>query len=76
MGDFDGTSACELLNVLEKSCNGVYKVFIHTSSLKNIYPFDRDILHRDLRNLRGQPFRILFTGENAIRIAPEKSLCL
>lgn len=39
LGDFDGTSACELLNILKKKCNGADRVFIHTSGLKKIYPF-------------------------------------
>ena len=37
-GDFDGSSACELLNILEKSCQLVSRVIIHTNGLRYIYP--------------------------------------
>jgi len=76
MGDFDGSSAWELLNVLKKCATDVCRVIIHTSALKSIYPFGLDTFQQNLRALEGYPERILFTGENASRIAPEKSLCL
>jgi len=76
LGDFDGSSAWELLNVLKKSANGSCKVFIHTNSLKNIYPFGRDTFQQNLRDLKDRTDRILFTGEKASQIAPEKSSCL
>jgi len=76
MGDFDGSSAWELLNVLKKSATGTYKVIIHTSSLKNIYPFGRETFQENLRHWKVDPVRILFTGEKASQIAPEKSVCL
>lgn len=76
MGDFDGSSAWELLNVLKKNSWRVRKVFIHTSSLDNIYPFGRDIFCRNLSELKGYSVKLLFTGENAGQIAPAKSSCL
>ena len=76
MGDFDGSSACELINVLKKSVNGVFRVIIHTNSLKNIYPFGRDTFQQNLRDLKDRTDRILFTGKKASQIAPEKSSCL
>ncbi|MBW1780502.1 MAG: hypothetical protein JRL30_07150 [Deltaproteobacteria bacterium] len=76
MGDFDGASAGELLNVLKKSATHVYKVIIHTGSLKNIYPFGRETFQENLRNWKVDRVQILFTGENASLIAPEKSVCL
>lgn len=76
MGDFDGSSACQLLNVLKKSAAGVYRVIIHTSCLKSICPFGRDTFHENLRHGKDYPVRILFTGEKASQIAPERSLCL
>ena len=74
MGDFDGSSAWELLNMLKRTANSVYKVIIHTSCLKSIYPFGTDTFRENLRHLKGYPARILFTGEHALQIAPEGSL--
>ena len=75
-GDFDGSSAWELINAMKTNNNRVQKIFVHTNCLKNIYPFGRDTFQKNLCDLRGYPNRIIFTGENAEQIAPEKSLCL
>ena len=76
MGDFDGSSAWELLNVLKKSVNGVFRVIIHTNSLKNIYPFGRDTFQKNLPELKARAKHIMFTGENARHIAPNENLCM
>ena len=73
MGDFDGTSACELLNVLKDNSDGVARVFVNTSGLKDIYPFGQDTFQNSLYLLKDRPFRLVFTGENATRIAPERN---
>ena len=71
MGDFDGTSACELLNVLSEKCDDKDNVFIHTDGLKQIYPFGCDTFQNNLYTLKGQLLRLLFTGRNAAQIAPD-----
>ena len=76
MGDFDGSSACELINVLKKGFRGVFRVIIHTNSLKNVYPFGRDTFRQNLMGLKNKGDHILFTGEKASQIAPEKSTCI
>ena len=76
LGDFDGTSACQLINVLKEKTNGVCRVIIHTNSLKNIYPFGRDTFRQNLPGLKSRPTHIMFTGENARHIAPNEDLCM
>ena len=73
IGDFDGSSAFELVNVLKKHWNGAYRVFIHTERLKDIYPFGRHTFQQNLSDLKGHSMRIFFTGENAVHIAPDRS---
>ena len=76
VGDFDGSSAHELLNVLKDNCRAISRVFIHTSSLKHIHPFGRDVFHNNVEVTKGQSFALLFTGDNAEQLAPEGStLC-
>ena len=75
-GDFDGNSAFELLNELKRSGRGVHKVIIHTSGLKNIYPFGRNVFQNNFSGLNCHSLRVLFTGEKASQIAPENSACL
>ncbi|MBW1741017.1 MAG: hypothetical protein JRJ42_07775 [Deltaproteobacteria bacterium] len=72
-GDFDGTSACELLNALKENCDDASKIFIHTSCLKDIYPFGLDTFHRMLYMLKNRPTHLIFTGEKAVKIAPERN---
>ena len=47
-GDFDGSSAYELINTLADNSKGLYEIFINTNDLKIIYPFGRQVLKRDL----------------------------
>jgi len=75
-GDFDGTSAFELLDMVKKNGAGLRKVFIHTSSLKTIYPFGLQVFEKSLSELKGSSFQLLFTGEHAQQIAPTGGRCL
>ena len=71
VGDFDGTSACELLNVMKEKCSGVDRVFINTSGLKEICRFGQDTFHNNLYLLKAIPCRFVLTGRNATQIAPD-----
>jgi anti-anti-sigma regulatory factor len=73
-GDFDGSSAHELLNVLKRYCNLTSRVFIHASSVRNIHPFGLNVFHNNLNVLKGKSVEIVFTGQNATQLAPEKPL--
>jgi len=73
-GDFDETSAHQLLNALEENCANVRKIFVHTSCLKKIYnPFAQELFQKDLHFMNGQSPSLIFTCENGKQIAPEGS---
>jgi anti-anti-sigma regulatory factor len=72
VGDFDGTSAHELLNVLADRCDGMGKAVIDTKGLQRVYPFGVDTFHKNLHVLKGAPSGLVFTGEKASNIAPER----
>jgi len=72
IGDFDGTSAYELLNVLAERCDGIGKAVIDTNGLQRVYPFGVDTFHKNLHILKGAPSGLVFTGEKAVEIAPEQ----
>ena len=74
-GDFDGSSAFELLNALKDNMHGARRVIIHTRSLKDTHPFGIRILESHLRDLDRFVCEIIFTGEKAKLIAPEKDMC-
>ena len=74
MGDFDGTSAHELLNVLKRYSTRTARIFIHTSGLRNIHPFGLHVFHNNLGALKERSLTLVFTGEHASQLAPEKSI--
>jgi len=74
IGDFDGTSAHELLGILERYANRISRVFIHTSCLRDIHAFGRNVFHDNLDVLNSQSVTLVFTGENASKLAPEKPM--
>ena len=75
IGDFDDSSALQLLNVLKENSNGTSRVIIHTSCLKNIHPFGRNVFQNNLEVKRGKSVPLVFTGEHATLLAPEGNKC-
>ena len=71
MGDFDGSSAWEVINSLQANRLGISRIFIHTASLKKIHPFGVGILHSHLLDPIGKSVSVVYTGENALELAPE-----
>ena len=64
-GDFDGTSAHELLDTVRKRAVHTSRVFIHTSNLKDIHPFGLQVFHSNMDILKGRSLEFVFTGEYA-----------
>jgi hypothetical protein len=71
LGDFDGSSAWELINGLKKNSFGINRIFIHTNCLKHVHPFGREVFQRHISPPLGKSIRIVFTGEKASEMAPE-----
>ncbi len=65
LGDFDGSSAWELINGLKKNSYGIDRIFIHTNCLNHVHPFGREVLHKNLYESTGKSVRLVFTGEKA-----------
>jgi hypothetical protein len=68
LGDFDGSSAFELLNLLKDNLNSAKCILIDTNNLKKIYPFGREVFNRNFSTLRVHRIRIQFLGSNAFQI--------
>ena len=64
-GDFDGSSAYELLNLLKNYSYDTAKIYIQTDGLKHIYPFGLDTFLKNYRIINGCADRIVFTGKKA-----------
>lgn len=68
LGDFDGSSAFELINLLKDNLNSAKRIFIDTKNLKKIYPFGQEVFNRNFSKLRDHRINIQFVGSNAFQI--------
>ena len=67
-GDFDGTSAYELINALKNHTGDYYTVWIDTDELNQIHDFGIDVFQRNL--LGGNNSRnIIFIGRHKHRFS-------
>jgi hypothetical protein len=72
-GDFDGSSACELINLLHEQYNGNGCVFIETDDLRDVCPFGCSVFQCRLNQRRVPADRLFFKGKNGLKIAPHGS---
>lgn len=70
-GDFDGSSAFELLNLLKERGPKYHRIQIDTSDLKTVYPFGRDVFEKKLKSCGKRFNNIVFTGKHINRFAPD-----
>ena len=73
MGDFDGSSAHELLNTIKGYGSRMNKIFIHTSGLRDIYPFGKAVFQNHFSTINHRSARFIFTGENMHQISPKEN---
>ena len=67
-GDFDGSSAHELINTLIEKGTGSWNIFIDTNNLKTIHPFGIDVFKNKLHISKGQLKNLIFVGKNKYEI--------
>ena len=70
IGDFDSTSASQLIEILTRSRRNASRIFIHTATLREIHPFGARIFREDLISTMTDPHPLVFTGEGAAALAP------
>lgn len=63
-GDFDGTSAFQLLETLKKHGAGFEKIFIDVNDLKTIYPFALEVFQKELGNCDQKSNDFIFLEKN------------
>ena len=73
VGDFDGSLAHELVNLLKENCNDASKIFVHTNCLRAVHSFGREVLHKNLNVINSQSAQLLFTGEFAAQLIPKNN---
>lgn len=73
MGDFDGSSAFEMLNALSENLNNANCILIDTKKLREVYPFGREVFYYNFLKMKNQRNRIRFVGPVALHQAPADS---
>lgn len=69
VGDFDGTSACEVIHALSEN-GGTRRIYIHTAGVKEVHDFGRAVFQNHYPLKDNQEVQVVFTGEHASDIAP------
>jgi hypothetical protein len=75
VGDFDGSSAYELINTLKKYRGIVGKVFIHTCFLSSVCSFGLDVFQKSY-TIKKLSRILTFTGKYGNKLAPRGSVFL
>jgi ABC-type transporter Mla MlaB component len=70
-GDFDGSSAHELINTLIEQNVGIWDIYIDTNNLKTIHPFGIDVFQKNLNGIKKQLKNLIYVGANKHQIAPD-----
>ncbi|MFZ0613476.1 MAG: hypothetical protein WAM73_14655 [Desulfobacterales bacterium] len=71
LGDFDGTSAFRLLNVIEKKSRAARNVTIDTDGLRTIASFGSDIYRAGIAEMSRGVMTIDYTGRYKDALAEE-----
>jgi len=74
-GDFDRTSANQLIEVLKGNRSGVTMATIETNGLEHLDPTGRNMFQREIHTLEDFCYRLVFTGRNANELAPGWTDC-
>jgi len=75
MGEFDGSSAYELIDTLKKYSGFARKVFIHTCSLSSVHSFGMDVFQNNCAVKKISRI-LIFTGEYGDRLAAHGSVII
>lgn len=69
IGNFDGSSACELINTMTSKSSKTGKIFIHTANLSAIHPFGKALFKEKASSYLKRANNITFTGELGSQLA-------
>ena len=63
-GDFDGTSAYELIHVLKKQNKDYFTVFIDTNDINKVHSFGIDVFQKNLQLPGTKKRNLIFIGKH------------
>ena len=62
-GDFDGSSAFELINTLSETKADLRKIIVDTSDLTTIHSFGKHVFEKKIGNVKNRYLRLIFVGK-------------
>lgn len=71
-GEFDGSSAMKLMNMLKKCGKRYHSIIIHTSGLTSMNRFGQEVFRSNFSELNEIRNRLTFTGGHSDYFQPEK----
>jgi hypothetical protein len=63
MGEFDGSSACELVNKIRQNGLGASQILVDTSKVQSVHPFGKLVLQNRLSHASRKLIGLTFTGK-------------
>ena len=63
-GDFDGSSACELINFLKTCRSASNQIQIDTNNLNTLHPFGLEVFRRNLGNIGINKKKVSIAGKH------------
>jgi anti-anti-sigma regulatory factor len=67
VGEFDSSSASELINVIEHNQDKYYQIFIDTSELQAIHSFGKEVLQSRMSEISNRDTILKFIGKNIVQ---------
>ena len=74
-GDFDGSSAHELIHAIKNHNGNARNIYVHTGSLSVVHSFGLDVFKKNLK-ADNSSLSLTFTGEHGTKLALEGSRIL
>ena len=71
-GDFDGSSAHQLIRTVKNHNGNLRNIYIHTNSLSCVYPFGLDVFKKNCA-VDKLVHSLTFTGDHGSALAPKGS---
>ena len=64
LGEFDGSSACELVKKIKEDGSGASRILVDTTEIQSIHPFGKIVLQNSLGHVSRKSIGLTFTGKH------------
>lgn len=64
MGEFDGSSACELVKKIREEGSGASQILVDTTKVQTVHPFGKMVLQNSFGQVSRKLIGLTFTGKH------------